>query len=210
MISGFLMLLEKHETHLDEKSTEYIRYAVDGAMRMSQLIHDLLEYSRVDRKGRALQPVDAGWALAGALANLQRAIQDAGATITYDGLPMVMGDLIQLTQLFQNLIGNAIKFRSPERPCRVKVGVQKKDAQWEFLVKDNGIGIDPSQGHRIFVIFQRLHTRDKYPGTGIGLAICKRIVERHGGRIWVDSETGKGSSFCFSLNPGVPHEFQQV
>ena len=98
----------------------------------------------------------------------------------------------------------------PEQPCRLKIGVQKKGEQWEFLVKDNGIGIDPSQRHRIFVIFQRLHTQDKYPGTGIGLAVCKRIVERHGGCIWVDSETGKGSSFCFSLNPGVPHEFQQA
>jgi light-regulated signal transduction histidine kinase (bacteriophytochrome) len=132
-------------------------------------------------------------------------IQEAGASVIYEELPAVIGDPTQVLQLFQNLIGNAVKFRSPARPCRIHVGVQKRAGRWEFSVRDNGIGIDPRQYERIFVIFQRLHTRDEYPGTGVGLAICKRIVERHGGRIWVESEPDQGSTFYFTL-PEVPFQ----
>ena len=137
------------------------------------------------------------------MANLRSVIDDARATVTYDELPTVMGDSRQLMQLFQNLIGNAVKFRSPDRPCQVHVGVRPRDKGWEFSVRDNGIGIAPGQHDRVFVLFQRLHTREKYAGTGIGLAVCKRIVERHGGRIWVESREGEGSTFFFTLrDPG--------
>jgi two-component system CheB/CheR fusion protein len=200
MVTGFLKLLqERYESQLDDKAKEYIGYSVDGATRMSQLIIDLLALSRVASKGKELQPTDSGKALAIALANLRVSIQDAGATVTYDELPTIKADSTQLTQLLQNLIGNALKFRTPDRPCQVHVGVEKKDDQWVFSVRDNGIGIPKQAFDRIFVIFQRLHTRDKYAGTGIGLAICKKIVERHGGRIWVESEPGEGSTFCFTI-----------
>jgi light-regulated signal transduction histidine kinase (bacteriophytochrome) len=169
---------------------------------MSQLITDLLEYSRVDRKGKALQATDANVLLADALANLRASIAEAGAQVTRDTLPTVQADATQLGQLFQNLIGNAIKFRDPGRPCRVHVAVQKDGGKWVFSVRDNGIGIDPKQHARVFVIFQRLHTREEYPGTGIGLAICQRIVERHGGRIWVESQPDEGSTFFFTMPRG--------
>jgi len=202
MIDGFLKLLEQRcGSQLDEKAREYVGYAMEGAARMSELISALLEYSRVDRAGRQLEPTDAGQALGTAMANLRIAISDACATVTYDELPTVMGDARQLMQLFQNLIGNAVKFRSPDRPCQVHVGVRPKDDGLEFSVRDNGIGIASEQHDRVFVIFQRLHTRDKYPGAGIGLAVCKRIVERHGGRIWIESSPGQGSTFYFTL-PG--------
>jgi chemotaxis family two-component system sensor kinase Cph1 len=166
---------------------------------MSRLIHDLLDYSRVERKGQKPQLTDARKSLGGALANLQSRIKGAGATVTFDELSTVLADPTQLMQLFQNLIGNAIKFRHPDRSCQIHVGAEKKGNQWVFSVRDNGIGIPPEQFARIFVIFQRLHTRDKYPGTGIGLAICKKIVERHGGKIWVESKIGEGSTFYFAL-----------
>jgi PAS domain S-box-containing protein len=203
-ISGFLkLLIDRYEPQLDNKARQYITHAVEGATRMSQFIQDLLEYSRLDRTGAALEPTEAGRALTEALANLGSLIQEAGASVIYEELPAVIGDPTQLLQLFQNLIGNAVKFRSPARTCRIHVGVQKRSGRWEFSVRDNGIGIDPGQYERIFVIFQRLHTRDEYPGTGVGLAICKRIVERHGGRIWVESEPDMGSTFYFTL-PEVP------
>jgi light-regulated signal transduction histidine kinase (bacteriophytochrome) len=172
---------------------------VEGAQRMSQLVRDLLEYSRVERKGGQLQPTDTSIALDAALANLRGSIEEAGAAVTHDGLPTISADRTQLAQLFQNLIGNAVKFRHPGRPCQVHIGARKEDSGWVFSVRDNGIGIDPKQHERIFAIFQRLHTRDKYPGTGVGLAICKKIVERYGGKIWVESEPDQGSTFWFTM-----------
>ncbi len=172
---------------------------MDGAERMSQLIRDLLEYSRVDRVGKQPRPTDSEPAFSAALANLRNAITEAGSEVTHDPLPLVMADQSQLTQLLQNLIGNAIKFRSPGRPCKVHVGARRSDGQCVFSVEDNGIGIPKEGLDRIFVIFQRLHDRSKYPGTGIGLAICKKIVERNGGRIWVEAQPGQGSTFFFSL-----------
>jgi chemotaxis family two-component system sensor kinase Cph1 len=169
---------------------------------MSQLITDLLEYSRVDHEGGELRATDANVPLASALANLRAGIAEAGAQITHDELPTVQADAAQLGQVFQNLLGNAIKFRDPGRPCRVHVAARKDGGQWIFSVRDNGIGIDPKQNARVFVIFQRLHTREDYLGTGMGLAICRRIVERHGGRIWVESQLGQGSTFFFTMPEG--------
>ncbi len=200
MVASFVKLLELHyASQLDARAREYIDFAVDGAQRMSQLITDLLSYSRVERMGQPLQPTDANQALAHALAALRASIEEAGATITHDHLPTVAADPTQLIQLFQNLIGNAVKFRHPDRPCQVHVGAEMQDGQWLLSIRDNGIGIEPKQYQRVFVIFQRLHTREKYPGTGIGLAICKKIVERHGGRIWLKSKSGEGSTFFFTL-----------
>ncbi len=200
MVNGFMKLLrDRYEAQLDDKAKEYIAFSVEGATRMSQLIVDLLAYSRVDRKGTALRPTDANTVLLGALGNLRGSAQEAGVTVTHDQLPTVNGDASQLAQVFQNLIGNAIKFRSPDRPCQVHVGAEQQGGRWVFSVRDNGIGISPQHAERIFVIFQRLHTRQQYPGTGIGLAICKKIVEHHGGRIWVESKPGEGSTFYFTL-----------
>jgi light-regulated signal transduction histidine kinase (bacteriophytochrome) len=200
MVNGFLKLLaERCAGQLDEKSHEYIAYSLQGAQRMSQLITDLLDFSRVDRKGKELQPTDANEQLGDALANLRASIAEAGARVTHEELPTVRADASQLGQLLQNLIGNAVKFRDPDRPCQVHVAARKDGGQWVFSVRDNGIGIDPKQHDRVFVIFQRLHTRQEYPGTGIGLAICQRIVERHGGRIWVESQPDEGSTFFFTM-----------
>ena len=204
MISGFLRLLEeRYKPQLDAKAGEYINYAVDGAMRMSGLITDLMAYSRVERKGKPPEPTDAGKALLAALANLRGAIHDAGATVTHDALPTVTADSTQLMQLLQNLVGNAVKFRSKDRPCQVHVGAKLHDGHWLFSVRDNGIGIPQGSFERMFIIFQRLHTRDKYAGTGIGLAICKKIVERHGGKIWIESTVGAGSTFFFTIPTGA-------
>jgi PAS domain S-box-containing protein len=200
MVSGFLKLLvDRYRPQLDDKAREYIDYSVEGATRMSQLIADLLAYSRVDRKGEEFRPVDAGSALAEALANLRGSIEEAGAQVTWGPLPTVSADGTQLMQLLQNLVGNAIKFRSPGRPCQVHLAAERREDRWVFSVRDNGIGVEPRHHERIFVIFQRLHNRQQYPGTGVGLAICKRIVERHGGRIWVESKVGEGSTFYFTL-----------
>ncbi|MEJ5199804.1 MAG: ATP-binding protein, partial [Anaerolineae bacterium] len=205
MVSGFLGLLaERYQGQLDADADEFIAFAVDGARRMQNLINALLEYSRVTTRGRPPHPTDANAALADALWNLQVTIQEANATVTHDPLPTVLADSTQLMQLFQNLIGNAIKFRGTEPPA---VHISARPAadsgptvkMWEFSVRDNGIGIDPKYHDRIFGVFQRLHTQQQYPGTGIGLAVCKKIVERHGGRIWVESEPGKGSTFYFTL-----------
>jgi PAS domain S-box-containing protein len=201
-INGFLTLLEqRYGGQLDAKAKEYIAYAADGATRMSHLINDLLEYSRVGRKERPFQPTDSAQVLSQALANLSVSVEEAGAEVTYDDLPVVMGDPVLLRQVFQNLIGNALKFRSPGRRCAIHIGCEKNGTDWEFSVKDNGIGIGPEHFDRIFLVFRRLHARQKYAGTGIGLAICKKIVERHGGRIWVESRAGEGSTFRFVLGP---------
>lgn len=199
MVASYLELLERrYEGQLDEDAHEFIAYAVDGANRMQRLIKDLLDYSRVGTRGKALKQTDVEAALAQALANLETVIKENGAEITHDLLPSVMADETQLVQLFQNLISNAIKFRSAERPT-VHLGLERGDGEWKFTVRDNGIGFEPQFADRIFLIFKRLHAGEQYPGTGIGLAISKRIVERHDGRIWAESEPGVGSSFCFTL-----------
>jgi signal transduction histidine kinase len=199
MVTSYLQLLEhRHHAKLDQQGQEFVSFAIDGAKRMEALIQDLLEYSRVDIRGRKFEPANCEPVLAAALSNLKVAIEESGAEISSDPLPTVMGDRVQLTQLFQNLIGNALKFRG-SAPARVVIHVERKNGEWLFVVRDNGIGIDPKDFPRIFVIFQRLHTRQEYPGTGMGLAICKKIVERHGGRIWVESTRGKGASFYFTL-----------
>jgi PAS domain S-box-containing protein len=200
MIGSYTQLLERrYGDKLDSDAREFMDFIVDGATRMKQLIEDLLAYSRVGTRGKELRPVKAQAALERALVNLRAAMDSSGAQITHDTLPDVNGDDTQLTQLFQNLIGNAIKFRKKDEPLRVHVGVQDAGEHWRFAVTDNGIGIEPQYFERIFMVFQRLHTRDEYPGTGIGLAICKKVVDRHRGRIWVESSYGEGSSFIFTL-----------
>jgi len=206
MVRGFLELLaRRYGDKLDEQAQQYINFAVDGASRMQALIRGLLEYSRVQSRGGPLQPVDVSKVLQQAIANLHTAIEETQARITWDRLPTVHGDEIQLVQLFQNLIGNAIKFHG-EKPPQIHVAVTEKPSEWEFAVTDNGIGFDPAQASRIFQMFQRLHPHAKYPGTGIGLALCQRIVERHGGRIWADSRPGKGATFYFTLPKEAPTE----
>jgi signal transduction histidine kinase len=198
-VAGFTTLLQqRYQSQLDEKADSYIGFVVDGVSRMQALINGLLEYSRVHTRGGEPGPIRADQALQEAIANLQIAIERSGATVTATPLPMVQADPTQLTHVFQNLIENGIKFRS-DRPPQIEVGAQSQDGTWLFWVRDNGIGLDPQYADRIFMIFQRLHTRDKYPGTGIGLAICKRIVERHGGKIWVESQPDQGATFYFTL-----------
>ncbi len=199
MINNYLQLLrQRYEGRLDSHALEFIGFALDGAKRMHQLIHDLLTYSRVGTHGKEFVAIDCDEVLANALANLKIAIEECGAEVTSDPLPAVKGDIVQLTQLFQNLIGNAVKFRG-DAASRIHVDAEKKGAEWEFRVRDNGIGIAEQDFQRIFIVFQRLHSREKYPGTGIGLSVCKKIVERHGGRIWVESRMGKGTTFHFTI-----------
>ena len=199
MVASYTQLLERrYHDRFDADGLEFLGYIVDGAKRMQQLISDLLDLSRIGTRAQPLVAVASADALAVALANLELAIQESAAEITVDPLPRVLADASQLTQLFQNLVSNALIYRRDEPP-RIHIGAEKKDAHWEFFVADNGIGIAAEHWERIFVIFQRLHGRGEYPGTGIGLAICKKIVERHGGRIWVDSQVGVGSTFRFLL-----------
>jgi light-regulated signal transduction histidine kinase (bacteriophytochrome) len=199
MVSSYTQLLaRRYRGKLGEDADEFIGYAVDGANRMQILINDLLQYSRVGTRGKPLSPTDTNAVFEAARANLRVAIEESGAEVTADSLPTVMGDATQLVQLFQNLISNAIKFRG-EEPPRVHVGAENRGGHWLFSVRDNGIGIEEQYLERIFVIFQRLHARKEYSGTGIGLAVCKKIVERHGGKIQVESEPGKGSTFYFTL-----------
>lgn len=197
-VAGYSQFLaEEYQNSLDETAQEYIRNIIDGAARMRQLIQDLLAYSRVT-KGKPFSPTDCNNVLRQALDNLQVLIAENNATITYDSLPTVTADRTQLVQLFQNLIGNAIKFRRKELP-EIQIAAELKDEAWLFSVKDNGIGIKTKYLERIFQIFQRLHTRTEIPGTGIGLAICKKIVERHHGRIWAESEPEQGTTFFFII-----------
>jgi PAS domain S-box-containing protein len=199
MVSSYTQLLaERYEGRLDEKAQKYITYAVDGAVRMQRLINDLLTYSRVGTRGRPFENADLHALMGDAIRNLGVAIEESRAMITTGDLPTVRVDSAQLVQLFQNLLSNAIKFRGENLP-RVHVSSRDGGSEWVFAVSDNGIGIERKYADRIFILFQRLHTRSEYPGTGIGLAVCKRIVERHGGRIWFESEPGKGSTFFFSL-----------
>jgi PAS domain S-box-containing protein len=199
MISSYMQLLRRrYEGKLDQDCDDFVNYAVDGAKRMRDLINDLLQYSRVGTHGKPLQSVDCETLLKQALANLQMSIEDCDAQVTRDPLPTLMADGTQLVQLFQNLLDNALKFRRNVPPL-IHISAKRNDDYWLFSVSDNGIGIDPQYADRIFVIFQRLHGRDEYPGTGIGLAICKKIVERHGGRIWVEAEPGAGTTFHFTI-----------
>ena len=199
VVAGFVNLLAKrYKGKLDEKADEFIEHAIDGTKRMQVLIKDLLDYSRVGSTGTSFTPTDCLSALDKAVFNLQIALKESGAVITHDDLPTVMADSSQLTRLFQNLISNAIKFRGKEAP-KIHISAKQKEDEWIFSFKDNGIGIDPKFSDQIFVMFQRLHTKKEYPGTGIGLATCKKIIERHGGRIWVESDTEKGSTFFFSI-----------
>ena len=208
MIASYLQLLQrKYQGELDDKADKYIYFAVDGASRMQSLINDLLEFSRVTTKAREFEPADCEFILNQVLSDLEVSIKENEATISYDSLPEIMADYTQLAQVFQNLISNAIKFRSKEAP-KIHISAEKEGNQWLFSVQDNGIGIDPKYSERIFEVFKRLHKREEYPGTGIGLSICKKIVERHGGHIWVESELGKGSTFYFTL-PVNPREFQK-
>lgn len=200
-VAGCVQILRKrYAGHLDPSANELIDHAVSGAKRMQSLIHDLLDYSRVATRKVELRKTDSGAALKQALNALTGAVEEAGATITNDPLPIVESNDTQLTQLFQNLIGNAIKYRSDSPPV-IHVSA-KWVGEWEFSVRDNGIGIAPEYFERVFAIFQRLHTRAEYPGTGIGLAICKKIIERHGGRIWLESEPGAGTTFFFTIPGG--------
>jgi signal transduction histidine kinase len=200
MVASYTQLLAmRYKGKLDSDADEFIAFAVDGANRMQALINDLLAYSRVGTKGKEFQPTDCQTVLDNITRNLQKIIEESSAEITHDPLPTVVGDDIQLGQLFQNFIVNAIKFQSDSYP-RIHISAEKNEKEWIFSVKDDGIGIDPEFKERIFEIFQRLHARGEYPGTGIGLAICKKIVERHGGRVWVESEPGKGSTFYFSIS----------
>jgi len=199
MVASYLQLVaQRYQGRLDAEADEFIGYAVDGAKRMQALINDLLAYSRVSTKARPFEPTDCAAVVAMAEANLRMAIAECGARLHVSALPVVSGDGSQLTQLFQNLLGNAIKFRGSDPP-EVWVGAERCGQGWRFTVRDNGIGIAPEYFERIFVLFQRLHGRREYAGTGIGLALCKKIVERHGGSIGVASEPGRGSCFFFTL-----------
>ncbi|HEX2049459.1 MAG TPA: PAS domain S-box protein [Actinomycetota bacterium] len=200
MVASYVELLRsRYRGELDDDADTFIDFAVDGANRMRSLINDLLAYSRVQRRGGGLEPVDTGAVVDQAVSNLALAVADAGGRVTRDDvMPVVHGDVTQLVQLVQNLIGNAVKFRG-ESPPEVHVSAERRGAEWVFSVADNGIGISPAYAQRIFTIFERLHGPDEYTGTGIGLAICKRIVERHGGRIWVESREGAGATFRFTV-----------
>jgi PAS domain S-box-containing protein len=201
MVASYTELLgQRYRGKLDDKADKYIHYAVDGAKRMQQLVADLLAYSRVGSQGKSLAPVDAAAVVRGVLHVLGAAIKDAGAVVEVGALPTVLADETQLRQLMQNLIGNALKFRGAAAP-KVTIDAQLVDDRWLFRVADNGIGIDMQYAERIFEMFQRLHERGKYEGSGIGLAIAKRIVERHGGRIWIESALGAGTTFRFTLLP---------
>jgi light-regulated signal transduction histidine kinase (bacteriophytochrome) len=201
-VSGCMQLLQqRYQGQLDARADELITHAVDGSSRMQTLIRDLLAYARVSTRGKDLKPIDSETVLKEALSNLATVIQESGGVVTYGALPTVAADPTQLLQVFQNLIGNAIKYRG-ERPPEVHIEVEHRAGEWQFTMRDNGIGIDPQYFERIFGIFQRLHTRREYPGTGIGLALCKKIIERHGGRIWVASKPKEGSTFCFTIPDG--------
>ena len=199
MITSYLQLLQRrYQGKLDEKADKYIYFAVDGAARMQVLINDLLEFSRVTTKAREPKSSDCEFILNQVLSDLELYIKENKATISHETLPEIMADPTQLAQVFQNLIANGIKFHSYEAP-KIHISAEKKANEWQFSVKDNGIGIDPQYSDKIFEVFKRLHKKEEYPGTGIGLAVCKKIVERHGGRIWIESELCKGSTFYFTL-----------
>lgn len=198
-IAGCLQLLQqRYRAQIDERADEFITHAVDGAMRMQRMIEDLLAFSRISTRNLRRRRVGIDQVVDTALANLRTALQESGATIERGTLPELLCDPSLLSQLFQNLVGNALKFRG-QAPPLIRISATPEPEAWQFAIQDNGIGIEPQHFHRLFRIFQRLHTRREYPGTGIGLAICHRIVERHGGRIWIESAPGAGSTFRFTL-----------
>jgi PAS domain S-box-containing protein len=200
MVSGYTQLLKRrYVAQLDAEANEYIDYAVDGVKRMQALIQDLLAYARLSTRGRGFQVTDLNFLLRQVSANLATQVEEAGATITVGELPNLRVDASQVVQVFQNLVSNALKFRRPAIPLVIAISANRDGDYWRFTVSDNGIGIDPQYSGRIFEVFQRLHTRDQYPGNGIGLAICKKVVERHQGRIWFESTLGEGTSFHFTL-----------
>jgi light-regulated signal transduction histidine kinase (bacteriophytochrome) len=203
-IASFTQLLAKrYGKDLDSEAQEFMKFITDGTTRMQQLIHDLLAFSRVQTRGEPFSPVDINNVLEEVKVNLRVAIEETGAVLTTDPLPVITADRTQIIQVFQNLIQNAIKFRKKDETPRVHVTAERNGDEWVFSVRDNGIGIEPQYFEKIFVIFQQLHSKGEYPGTGIGLAIAKRIIERHGGRIWVESEPGRGSTFSFTIPAGA-------
>ena len=206
MVASYTQLLaRRYKGRLDKDADEFIGFAVDGASRMQQLIQDLLDYSRIGTKGRDLIETSSEVALQQALRNLRGAIEESHALVTHDPLPLVLADPMQLSQLFQNLIGNAIKYQKTGAVPEVHISAGRNgDPKWTFSVRDNGLGIDPQYFERIFGMFQRLHKRDEFAGTGMGLAICKKIVERHGATISVESQLGHGSTFRFALAESEP------
>lgn len=200
MVTNYLQLIERRYADvIDEDGREFIGFAVDGARRMKRLTNDLLSYSRLDDEAPEDVRTNAGEAVDEALRNLEVRLEETGAVVTRDPLPVVAVDEVRLVQLFQNLIGNAVKFRREGVTPRVHVGVERHEEGWRFAVKDNGIGIDPKYFDRVFGVFQRLHGRDAFVGSGIGLAMCRKIVESYGGRIWIESEPGRGATFLFTL-----------
>jgi light-regulated signal transduction histidine kinase (bacteriophytochrome) len=199
MVASFTQLLQnRYHDKLDDDANDFINYAVEGASRMHNLISDLLIFSRVGTRGKSFKTTDMNTVLDAVIATFQQVIKETNTTITYKPLPVIIADESQMIQLLQNLISNAIKFRSEESP-RINVSGDLKADKWIFSVSDNGIGIDSKNFDRIFIIFQRLHKKEEYSGTGIGLAVCKKIIQRHRGKIWVESELGKGSTFYFSI-----------
>lgn len=198
VVSYATLLSERYQGKLDEKADKFIRYAVEGATRMQHLVADLLTYSRVGSQGRPLKPVNAQAVLEKTIEGMRKTIDDSAAKVTYDQLPMVNADSVQLAQLFQNLISNALKFHR-EEPPRIHIAAKPAEDKWRFSVQDNGIGIESEHHDRIFQMFQRLHERGKYDGSGIGLTIAKKIIERHRGRIWFESQLGQGTTFFFTL-----------
>ncbi len=198
-ITNFIDLLKKrYEDEFDQEAAGYLRHVVEGSKRMQRLINDLLAYCRIDTRGKPFLQTDFNRVLVSVLSDLDKAIKSSRAEITHDPLPVLRADEMQMSQVFQNLIGNAIKF-CRDAPPRIHIAARREVNGWIFSVSDNGIGIKMDFFDRIFVMFQRLHTQTEYPGTGIGLAVCKKIIERHGGNIWVESEVGKGTTFYFSI-----------
>lgn len=200
MVASFTQLLEKkYKNKLDGEAMEYINFAVDGALRMQQLITDLLTYSRVSITGKMFTPTNCNSILKEAIFNLNVAINESHAEITHEVLPTIMADDTQILQVFQNILSNAIKFRKPNTIPKIHISTELKNNEWYFSFSDNGIGISPEYQEQVFLIFQRLHTKQEYSGTGIGLAICKKIIDRHGGKIWIESTLGQGAKFCFTI-----------
>lgn len=210
MVGNFTQLLQqRYQGQIDEKADQYINYTVDGVKRMQRLLNELLTYSRVGSNDKEFELTDAKQACDLAVESLQQVIRASGATLTIGPLPQVSGDITQLTQLFQNLVANALKFYTEDRTPQVEINAEDRGSDWRFSVQDNGIGIEPEYFEKIFVMFQRLHQRETYEGTGVGLAICKKVVIRHGGQIWVESEPGSSTTFYFTL-PKAPIEQQKV
>jgi PAS domain S-box-containing protein len=202
MVSSYVQLLaRRYQDKLDSDAAEFIGFALEGADRMKKLIDNLLEYSRIGTHGKGFTKTDCNQVVRQALDNLQIEIKESGAQVAAERLPELLADETQLIALFQNLVGNAVKFRGKQAP-QVSIRAEAREADWVFAVQDNGIGLDPRDAERVFDVFQRLHTREEYPGTGIGLSLCKRIVERHGGKIWVKSQSDRGATFYFTLPNG--------